>query len=198
MSPTDVVAVKLSAEHQAYFQGELACHAEGGRLLGTMLGALDLDRGRMWGIVPAERAAMAVADLETDAIRTEAEREAVATAIVRRIKGLLHADPPRMLTVEYWTEVDCLNPGPHAFAVGDSQFDYVTAADPDELVADFLRWSLWYPTVGVISPIPPGVDLAQTRDLTVDQVEESVSRLDLVLVGAWTADGYVFWEPTGK
>lgn len=197
MNPTETACVGLNRSHQAYFREQFAQHAEGGRLLGKMLEGLDLDDGRAWAIVPADRAAMAVADLETDAIRTDAEREAVAEAITRRVTPLLAAG--RMLTIEYWTGTEGLGPSPaHAFKVGDSQFDYVTRSDSAEQVSRFLQAALWYPTVGVMVRIPAGVGLERTRELTVEQIEKVVDDVDLVLVGAWTADGYVFWEPNSR
>jgi len=47
----------------------------------------------------------------------------------------------------------------------------------------------------VIGAAPSYVALPGTRELTPEHVEEILDGLRLVLVGAWDADGYVFWEP---
>ena len=186
----------MAESHLGYFRQQFAAHAHEERLLGLPFLQLDLARGRAWALVPAERAAEAVADLETDAIRRDGERGQLALAIARRIRPLLDAVPPRILAFEYWTET-YLDPTSRTreFKVGDSVFDYVTASDPDEQVAYLLESVLWYPTVGLLAPIPEGVDLDQTRELTTADIERLVAHPDLVLVGAWCADGYVFWEP---
>ncbi len=193
---TQFTTVELEHRHLGYVRQQLALHGLGRRLLGRRLLDLDLTQGRLWALVPAERAAEAAADLEFDAIRSDAEREALMVATAHALRPLLAATPlRRLLTIEWWKSVEDLHgASAHAFLVGDSEFDYVTADDPDELIAELLGAVLWFPTVGVIGPTPAGVPLPGTRELTPAHVEEIVAGLDMILIGAWDADGYVFWE----
>lgn len=152
--------------------------------------------GRLWAIVPVARAVEAAADLEFDAIRSEQERKALMAATARAVRPLLEGPPPRMLISEWCNGVEDLhNASVHAFLVGDSEFDYATADDADEVIEELLWGALWFPTVGVIGAAPVGVAFPETRELTAEHVEEILDGLRLVLVGAWDADGYVFWEP---
>ena len=195
--PAEFLEVTLDrAAHLKYLRQQFAIHAFGERLLGMPFLQLDLTRGRAWALVPVERAEDAVDDLETDAIRRDGQQERLALALAKRIRPLLDATPPRILTIEYWTEayLDGMS-RTRQFKVGDSVFDYVTASDSDEQVAYLLESCLWYPTIGLIAPIPEGVDLDQTKELTTADVDQLVAHPDLVLVGAWCADGYVFWQP---
>lgn len=194
----DFSVIGLDRSQLAYVREQLALHAKARRLLGELLGQIDLERGRLWAIVPTERAAAATSDLEFDAIRSEAERDALARETTRRLRPLLERTPAKLLAIEHWKAVEDLHAAPaHAFLVGDSEFDYVTASDPNTLVEQLLSAELWFPTVGVIATAPAGVELPGTRELTVGHVEEVVAGLDLILIGAWDADGYVFWEPWG-
>lgn len=192
----EFTVVELAEAHLPYVRQQLALHAVGERLLGRPLLEVDLTQGRLWALVPVQRAVEAATDLEFDAIRSDAEREALMAEIAGRLRPRLEASPAKLLVIEHWKAVEDLHEAPaHAFLVGDSEFDYVTSEDPDELIAELLGSVLWFPTVGLIGPLPANVALPGTRELTPAQVEEIVAGLDLILIGAWDADGYVFWEP---
>lgn len=192
----EFTVVELADVHLPYVRQQLALHAVGERLLGRPLLEVDLTRGRLWALVPVERAAEAAADLEFDAIRSDAEREALMAETARQLRPRLEGSPARLLVIEHWKAVEDLHEAPaHAFLVGDSEFDYVTSVDSDELIAELLGSVLWFPTVGLIGRKPARAALPGTRELTPTHVEEIVAGLDLLLIGAWDADGYVFWEP---
>jgi hypothetical protein len=190
------ITVELDAAQLGYVRQQLAQHGVGGRLLGRRLLERGVGGGRLWAIVPASRAAAAAADLEFDAIRSEEERKQLMAETARQLRPLLAGVPRRLLTLEWCDPVEYLSGGTaHAFLVGDSQFEYATADEPDEAIAEVLWGALWFPTVGVIGAAPSNVALPGTRELTPEHVEEILDGLRLVLVGAWDADGYVFWEP---
>ena len=97
-----------------------------------------------------------------------------------------------MLAVEHWKAVEDLYQAPaHASLVEDSEFDYVTSEAPDRLVQRLSSAVLW----GLIGRVPSGVELPRDRELGPSHVAAIVAELRLLLVGAWDADGYVFWEP---
>jgi hypothetical protein len=190
----DFTVVNLDQAHHCYFRKQFALHAEGGRILGRLLGDVDLGKGRAWAVVPATRAAQAAADLESDPIRTEEERRELAGVTARRLASML--DAGRVLTFEYWTATSLDGTSrTRQFLIGDSVFDYVTEADPSDVIEQLLLSSQWFPGVGVIGPIPDGVDLESSRGWSADQIDQLVAHVELVLVAAWDADGYVFWEP---
>ena len=149
-------------------------------------------------MVPAERADQAVADLEGDSIRTE-ERDALALEIASLLRRRLDGSPDLALTIEYWTATYLDRTSRvREFKVeaGESVFDYVTTVDSTEDIAWMLGSSLWYPTVGVIAPLPESAEMAWKTLQSATPIEHAVEHLNLVLIGAWTADGYVFWEPS--
>jgi hypothetical protein len=198
----DWTVVDLDSSHHAYFREQFALHASNARLLGRLLSDLDLTQGRSWAIVPAERAQMALGDLGSEPIQTDREREELAAATAARLAGSLGASARQVLAFEYWTATYLDGNSPirefkvaHSDLEGDSVFDYVTGEDSKQQVERLLLTALWFPTVGVVAPVPADVEL-ESRAITADQLEEVVARLDLVLVGAWGANGYVFWEPS--
>jgi hypothetical protein len=199
LTTAQFTAVDLDAAHVAYVRQQLALHGAGGRLLGRRVLERGLGEGRLWAMVPVARAAESAADLEFDAIRSDEERNALMVETARTLRPLLEQAAPSMLVLEWCNPVEYLSGGlDHAFLVSDSEFQYATAADEDDVIADVLGGALWFPTVGVIGAAPSGVELPGTRELTPEHVEEILDGLRLVLVGAWDADGYVFWEPAQR
>jgi hypothetical protein len=189
--------VDLDAAHVGYVRQELALHGAGGRLLGRRLLERGLGEGRLWALVPAVRAAESAADLEFDAIRSPEERDALLVETARALRPYLEREPNQLLALEWWNAVEDLHgASAHAFLVDDSEFNYVTAADDEEQIAQTLDEVLFFPTVGVVGSMPSGVALPGTRELTPEHVEEILDGLRLLLIGAWDADGYVFWEPS--
>lgn len=191
----DFMVADLDNAHLGYVREQLEQHADLTRRLGTQLKRLDLERGRLWAIVPVERAEQALGDLESDPIQNKEERKALARETARVLRSRLAPAPRRVLTIEWWNAMDGLyDLSAHGFLVGDSLFEYATNADPDETIADLLSHMLFFPTVGMIAPVPEEVDL-NVRDLAPEVIDEAIANVELVLIGAWDADGYVFWEP---
>lgn len=196
MTRARFTVVDLDASHLAYVRQQLALHGAGGRVLGRRLLERGLGEGRLWAMVPVARSAESAADLEFDAIRSDEEREALMLETARALRPLLADSGPSLLALEWCNPVEYLSGGSdQAFLVGDSEFQYASAADGDDVISDVLGGALWFPSVGVIGAVPGGVALPDTRELTPEHVEEILDGLKLVLVGAWDADGYVFWEP---
>ena len=188
-------APQAVAEH---IREQLRQNRDDGRMLGRLLAGLPLDRGATWAFVP-EGAEAKAHDFDAGIFSPEDTAELAALLAERILPRLATPRPDGsrgVLVFEYWTDVDGHQDSPaKSFRVGTSTFDYADAATNRAQVERLLRSALWFPTVGVVGRLPEGAGDEDRKTLPPQTLDTLVETVELLLVGAWDADGYVLWEP---
>jgi hypothetical protein len=187
----------------SYARRYLEANGKFSKLLGPLLLAgQQIDQGSTWAFVPEElprdrRAPLT--DFETGHLyASPGERSARDGSNDRWLgEALDRAPSPTLICVE-----DALaKPSDHflehsdepVFFCGESVFSYAIHTSPNDPAPSNLGGATWDPRVGIITRMSGS--LANRQTLEEAAVAGLASQASVVVIGAWDAEGLIFWEP---
>lgn len=186
-----------------------------GKRLGRLLTRRDLEVGKVWSFVPLGTSPETLADLQEGALF--ADTPVVVDELGHRWQR--KHEPWRYPQVIEWVEGLLERPGPSTplvcsedahdtrndrsvkaypgtlFFCGDDVYRYATAdGSVEDAIATAVGDASWYPSVGIVTTLPPDLERVNRQSLDEDRLEEMAAAAIAVIVGAWDQEGLVFWE----
>jgi hypothetical protein len=206
MEPTEPMLARheFGPEGTAYVRSYLESNESMGKRLGRMLLAHhDLDQGIAWAFVPVDsplddRTAFEEGGLSPASAPTWEER--VAGWLLQELSqqsataGVLLVEGAYERRTDGWLEK---RPDDPVVFCGDDVYYYETAdAGPDQ-VQRWLGGATWEPDVGMVTKLPQGTDrLTNRQSITHEDLEEMAVSASVIVVGAWDAEAFFFWQPS--
>lgn len=183
--------------------------------LGPLLRQRDIESGATWALVPSASPPDQRADFAHGGLfpapgppipapqgvlapKFDPSSDPQITSALSRLLSRSHATQ-RLLCVElaYARRTDphvAACPSGQMFVCGDDVYAYATAANPMAPIARRLGGATWQPNVGIVTHLPHGLDLP-LGVVDPEALEAMAGAATAIIVGAWDAEGLLFWEP---
>jgi hypothetical protein len=88
------------------------------------------------------------------------------------------------------------SPDVDSFTVDDHVYPFLSNQSDHESIIKAARETHWYPSIGVISSLKRGEPLLEPGSAqSVSILDDLVTRIDAVLVGAYDTESWLVWYP---